>query len=441
MGMRLAFTFLMALSVLTLPWQTFGQEGEDLFGPFLESERQDFAEPKMLNQDPQTGSLFFRSKRFNVVVEGVAPIVRFVANGAPKFQVEIVGNPNEPEPPGQESSAKSLTIDSTKLSEGENTLGYVAGQQFELKIRSNQPIDPDALQIIGVELSYLPLVTPDGEVKSGGRSTIPDYKNLLTVSEYRERLDVLGQSIAKIRIGRGSCTGFLYKDKYLITNYHCVRDSDRYKETKSDVTSQPEGQCHAASDCSDVTYQFDFQFVGGANYEWKPSGQCVSVPIACKDLDFAVLEISDVPPFNSAPRKSLTLAEEAPVADETAFLLHHPLGLPLQVQAECGLSETIEQVQWSFVERMIYPLVHDKNIMLFHECDTEGGSSGSPVISMVSEKVVALHAWSAFPAPSNRYSRWNFPTTKAREVSAGIHPDKSWRSGAPTNGTIGLTPS
>jgi hypothetical protein len=171
-----------------------------------------------------------------------------------------------------------------------------------------------------------------------------------------------------------SCTGFAISKSLFLTNWHCggipPANSAQY--------------WNSAALLRNAVIDFSWHHGGESQKifernQYKISAANASTPNPVhqdQDLDYAVLRIEPINRSNSLRVAKLSIAEEATGAIK---IIHHPLGEKKQLTTGCAVDESI--VGWRDVS---------KKTEFTHNCDTEGGSSGSPVFN-ASNKVVGLH--------------------------------------------------
>jgi V8-like Glu-specific endopeptidase len=171
------------------------------------------------------------------------------------------------------------------------------------------------------------------------------------------RYKALAPSVARLRImtdaGQAFCTGFLVGDGLLLTNEHCVRTAEE-----------------AASLLVDFRYD-------SANAKPKVARGATLLRTSAA-LDYSLLRLSN-PVETTLGRLHLETAAPARERQELV-IIQHPGGEPKQVSLEGCLVAGLQREGAS-------PQKTDFG----HECDTLGGSSGSPVLDRATGRVVGLH--------------------------------------------------
>ncbi|RHY13070.1 hypothetical protein DYB25_009778 [Aphanomyces astaci] len=177
------------------------------------------------------------------------------------------------------------------------------------------------------------------------------------------------QAVARLRInGRSLCTGWLFgSEGHLITNNHCIRN---------------------ANDASNTQYEFGAECT---TCETVPGGTCTGVTVATSSEllytnpanDFTLVKLKLANGASLASYGYLQARASGPVLGEPIYIAQHPGGKPKRIATivDSGAVGTIESIS-------IPSCVADE---VGYTLDTEGGSSGSPVLSAKDNAVVALH--------------------------------------------------
>ncbi|WP_424830897.1 trypsin-like serine peptidase [Ruegeria sp.] len=248
-------------------------------------------------------------------------------------------------------------ISAQELSEAGTLFTHlVPGQSVTVSVRG---VEDDQFGFKIVSINY---------DKSGARfESISEPDEREHVGRYTgewELLDAVERSVAKLSYLKNKngvrkryvCTGFMVSDSTMITNHHCVATADVCKTTK---------------------VLFGYQKSDAFFTAPKEQFGCVKVLKADRNLDVALLEL-DGKPGAVSEWGSLKLSSSVPVTGQKLFLVQHPAGEPKQISDyDCSVSKSPVNG-------------YEKDLDLAHECDTLGGSSGSPVFNEEGE-VIALH--------------------------------------------------
>ncbi len=182
------------------------------------------------------------------------------------------------------------------------------------------------------------------------------------------------RAVARLLInGSSLCTGWLASaDNHLITNEHCITSSSDALNTDYEFMSE-------APNCSDSNCQLchDGVVFSGATFIQDSAS-----------LDYALVQITSGDPAGTYGH--LDIDDRSAVVGEQIYIPQHPggrakeLGILSSASADgggvCTVSSTSEP-----------PCSGSGYNDVGYYCDTEGGSSGSPVLATSSHKVIALH--------------------------------------------------
>ncbi|CAJ1950872.1 unnamed protein product [Cylindrotheca closterium] len=174
-------------------------------------------------------------------------------------------------------------------------------------------------------------------------------------------------AVAKIRTGGLVCTGWLVGgNNYLMTNHHCISSKEEaaaaqflfmYESTQGDCQQGGVRDTDAAAEMT----------IDGAEFI-----------MADKQLDFALVKLVSGNPVCAYGHFDIDW--EAPKVGDEIYVPQHPAGRDKSI----GITDT-------FTESGMCEIKSVSGIGVDYTCDTEGGSSGSPVVNKATNMVVALH--------------------------------------------------
>lgn len=227
---------------------------------------------------------------------------------------------------------------------------------------------------------------------SGGRDPRLDREVILGESnllpfDFLRKGDKIGRAVVKIQRGDGAAgTGFLVAPDILLTNNHVLSDS--------------------------ASAQSAYAL---ANYERMPPDDPTGLPAVARlkpqtlfvtsaELDFTFVAVEGIDFLGAVPidRDSFNLIE-----NEYVNLIQHPRGRPKEIAVQDNL------------------VVRADSLVAQYSCDTEPGSSGSPVFNN-QWRLVALHHASVLadeahdPQPSTDPSSGQTTNAAARYLNEGI---------------------
>jgi len=188
-------------------------------------------------------------------------------------------------------------------------------------------------------------------------------------------LTVAARGVAKLRFEKNqlllSCTGFLVSEDLLLTNQHCLDNT---------------------ADCASAVALFGYEEDRDRNLQTGEPFPCEKIEATDAGLDFTLLRLGGAP----GTKYGVLHWDFAPLHKGAAlYIIEHPGGRPKRVALDgCA-------VKTPNAPGEIAGQVTD----LGHTCDTEDGSSGSPVLNL-QNRVVALHHL-GFSTNDARWSREN----------------------------------
>ena len=180
------------------------------------------------------------------------------------------------------------------------------------------------------------------------------------------------KAIARLLInGTELCTGWRIGTKNrMLTNNHCFSNSANAYQTE-------------------VWFNYQCAICGG--YEvFKPTKVWgAKVLTTAHVLDYTLFTVSN---FRAVQKFGyLTLDPARPGRGQQLYVPQHPAGEPTRIAGRLGDRASTCAV----VDSAFDGYARDSDVSYY--CDTEGGSSGSPVLSRKTNKVVALHHFGGCP--------------------------------------------
>jgi len=180
----------------------------------------------------------------------------------------------------------------------------------------------------------------------------------LKLSPPQDMLRKIARPVGRLDVqygdGMSTCTASIVSETQILTNYHCIPGTGKH------------GKIEKASILMGYLSQTDTR--GTKRYKVK-----IIPVVSDKNLDFALLEVAGRP---AKKWGTVKLVKRDPMPGESLMIIHHPLGLPLHVtRGRC---------------RAANPRSVD-NTDIFHTCDTESGSSGSPILTGDGKNMLGIH--------------------------------------------------
>jgi S1-C subfamily serine protease len=173
--------------------------------------------------------------------------------------------------------------------------------------------------------------------------------------------------------GRGIGTGFLVSDKILVTNTHVLEilSSGTLKLERGQAFVRFKGEWNVVPD--------------------EKAFDVVKVVAVHETLDLSLLEVDAVSLGDD--RKVLRVASEPAVKGDAVVVLGYP-----QNDSERNPMFVSSIFANRFGVKRAAPgeLIEVKASGIFHDCSTLGGNSGSPVVSLKSRQIIAVHCAGSF---------------------------------------------
>ena len=181
------------------------------------------------------------------------------------------------------------------------------------------------------------------------------------------------KAVARMLIsGTYLCTGWLVSsDNHLLTNEHCVTSSTEALNT--DFEFMAEAPSCGSTNCQ-LCYPGDT--ISGATFVQDDAG-----------LDYALLRFDSDDP--AASYGYLQIDDRQAVVGEQIYIPQHPAGRAKELAIESTAASDGGLCKVTTITAA--PCSGSGYNDVGYYCDTEGGSSGSPVLARSSHKVIALH--------------------------------------------------
>ena len=198
-----------------------------------------------------------------------------------------------------------------------------------------------------------------------------DKKNVRCYAETHPTEYGRARAVARLLIqGRYLCTGWLVSsDSLLLTNEHCINSSREALNTDYEFGAE-------ATTCGSANCQLCYP---GTVYDGQELIRYSSA------LDYSLIRLAGAP---ASSWGYLEIDDRVARLDEEIYMPQHPAGYAKQF----GIVDTSETDGVCRVATITAPACTGAAYNdVSYSCDTEGGSSGSPVIARSSHKVIALH--------------------------------------------------
>lgn len=175
----------------------------------------------------------------------------------------------------------------------------------------------------------------------------------------------IAPSVAKLEYikdgAKYTCSGFLIDQQRFVTNAHCI---------DSQVL------------CDTAVAVFDYQKLSHGGISLGQQYRCDEFLGADKAIDAAVFSLSENPTNDDPERQPIAFGDMPVTKTEPLLLIQHPGGSPKMVSVEGCMASTLPQTPGTDGDPALSNFEHG--------CDTEQGSSGSPLLR-ANGKLVGLH--------------------------------------------------
>jgi V8-like Glu-specific endopeptidase len=188
------------------------------------------------------------------------------------------------------------------------------------------------------------------------------------------------RSVARLVINDDSfCTAWLASPNRLMTNNHCVSDDWGVRATE---------------------VQFGLECAECAGGEVRAPIKVTGDQVLTTDftLDYTLFTVAE--PASIAHLPYLAVDSRHAEEGEKVFIPGHPGGEPLRIASESGSEPPGTGTHCQVLDNEAAG--HGRNTDLAYYCDSEGGSSGSPVVSRLNGRVVGLHHLGGCPNGAGR---------------------------------------
>jgi V8-like Glu-specific endopeptidase len=226
-----------------------------------------------------------------------------------------------------------------------------------------------------------------------------------------------GRSTAILRFitdgGEQQCSGFMISPNELMTNAHCVYNAKICRSAKATFGYEQ----------STLLRPLNGEQVS-----------CVEVKAIDRTLDFAIVVLAGTP--GASDRWGhLVLSPQRPSASEPLYIIHYPGNVRMKgTWNDCKL----ETAQANGLD----PTLKSD---FGHICDTDGGSSGAPILSQATNEVVGLHHFGftdcdANWTTQNRGVRMDLILDRIKQIANGADPGVSENGAAPDESQLCAPP-
>lgn len=265
---------------------------------------------------------------------------------------------------------------------GKGTLGrtegfwgiHIPGSTAVLELWADGPVEEGAVVVDSYARGFPDAFTPEPEAICGIDDSQPAKCLEASAPVAYDR----SRAVARLWIGGvGSCTGWLIGDAgHLMTNQHCIGTASHAANTSYELMA--EGAC--TGNCT------------GLNCLGTVVATSATLIQADAALDYALVQL---PTNVSATYGFLQLRPTGAVLEEQIYIPGHPGGLAKRIAYNS--THSTDASGRCEVYSLSQPPCSGGPGDVGYFCDTQGGSSGSPVIASSDHLVVALHHCASCP--------------------------------------------
>jgi V8-like Glu-specific endopeptidase len=246
---------------------------------------------------------------------------------------------------------------------------HIPGPAAVLELWASGPVPAGAVVLDRFAHGDPPLPGPQPDLICG----IDDTEEAKCVQTREPEIYDHARAVARLLInGVSACTGWLIGSSgHLMTNWHCIGDAEAAANT--DYEFMAEGptcatDCRSWGACPGTVAAVSADFV---KTNW--------------DLDYTLLQL----PVNAADTYGyLRLRESGPEIDERIYIAGHPAVWGKRIHDKSTSDASGHCTVNSLSES---PCLGGDHTEVGYYCDSQGGSSGSPVLGYDDHLVVALH--------------------------------------------------
>ncbi|KDO16723.1 hypothetical protein SPRG_17783, partial [Saprolegnia parasitica CBS 223.65] len=185
------------------------------------------------------------------------------------------------------------------------------------------------------------------------------------------------KAVARLLInGRSLCTGWLIgSEGHMMTNWHCIQDATKAKNVQVEFAAK----CATCDDANNTVQRGCKGEIVATDVEFIVSDQ---------KNDFALVKLNLKEGANLKQYGYLKVRPSGPILNEEIYIPQHPKGNPqhMALVDDDGAPGKITDLSSGSCYNEI-----PENDYVGHQLDTQGGSSGSPMLSTKDNAVVALH--------------------------------------------------